>query len=131
MRGACVLAICFASVSCYFGDQMNACEVVAIRNIQRLAALEIAFPAEHGRFGSTEELGLPHPRTWCESGYALSLRLRENGYLIEARPRNYPTAGPAGRRSFYSDQTRVIHQAWRNGPAAASDPPIEAPKTTH
>jgi hypothetical protein len=111
--------VCLVLTSCWHRDSIAAgSEMAAVRRIQLINSMEAAFHAEHGRFGSTEELGLQHPRNWYESGYLFTLQTRRKGYVIQARPRNYPTAG---RRSYYSDETLVIHQAWKNGCATASD----------
>jgi hypothetical protein len=99
---------------------MNAPEIAAALRIRTINTAETAFRAEHGRFGVLDELPTRHESTYA--GYRFTLQLRPNGYVIQAQPERY---GAAGVRSDYSDESRVIRQAWRDGRATASDSPID------
>ncbi len=109
-------ALCLVLMSCSSGDRMNASEIAAALRIRTINTAETAFREEHGRFGILDELPSRHESTYA--GYRFTLQLRPNGYVIQAQPEPH---GAAGVRSYYSDESRVIRQAWRNGPAAASD----------
>jgi plasmid stabilization system protein ParE len=110
--------LCLLLTSCRSGG--NASEIGAALEIRTINSAETAFRAEHGRFGTLDELPARHGSKYA--GYRLTLQLRPNGYVIQAQPERY---GAAGVRSYYSDESRVIRQAWRKGPATASDSPID------
>jgi len=95
--------------------------MAAVRRIQQINTAETQFQGQHKHFGAADELELPELKSLCEIGYRYTIQLRLNGYAIEARPRDYPTHG---RRSFYSDETFIIRQAWKDGPATPSDPEL-------
>jgi hypothetical protein len=120
MRKSIASALCLFLTSCRFGDPMNASEIAAALEMRTINNAETAFRAEHGRFGALDELPTRHESKYA--GYRFTLQLRPHGYVIQAQPVRY---GAAGVRSYYSDDSRVIRQAWRNGPATASDSPID------
>jgi len=120
MWKAIVPALCLLLTSCRFGDRMNASEIAAALEVRTINTAETAFHEEHGRFGTLDELPTRHGSKYA--GYRFTLQLRPNGYVIQAQPERY---GAAGVRSYYSDESRIIRQALRNGPATASDSPID------
>lgn len=113
-----VPALCLLLASCR--SPGNASEIAAALEIRAINTAETAFRAQHGRFGTLDELATRHRSKYA--GYGFTLQLRPNGYVIQAQPERY---GAAGVRSYYSDESRVIRQAWGNGPATASDPAID------
>jgi hypothetical protein len=96
--------------------------MAAVRRIQQINTAESTFLVEHKRFGGADELTLDAElKSACEIGYTYAIQLNPKGYAIQARPRDFPAHG---RRSFYSDQTFLIRQAWKNGPATLLDPEL-------
>ncbi len=57
-----------------------------------------------------------------KNGFTIQLQGTPSGYTITANPDFYKGSG---RRSFYSDQTLVIHENWGPEPATASSPAIK------
>ena len=52
-------------------------------------------------------------------GYEFKLEPSRMGYAVIARPETF---NRTGRRSFYSDETQMIHQFWGKGPATIDSP---------
>lgn len=98
------------------------CEFVAIRRVQQINTAEPEFLSQRNRYGIAEELDLPALNTGrCDIAHSYAVQLHDGGYSVQARPRGYSNDG---HRSFYSDQTFVITQAWDDGPAGPSDPEL-------
>ena len=57
-----------------------------------------------------------------KNGFTFQMRGTPGGYTITANPDTYNVTG---RRSFYSDQTLVIHENWDPEPATASSPAMK------
>jgi hypothetical protein len=125
MPKRCLLMLCVVMASCsYKYDRMSApSEIAAARRLQGINVEESGFRTKRERFGTLDELNLENMTQARYAGYQFTLQLRPNGYVIEARP----YSPSAGQRSFYSDETTVIHEAWGNRPATASDPPLQLP----
>lgn len=45
-----------------------------------------------------------------------------SGYSINANPKVYNSSG---RRTFYTDQSMIIHQNWSQEPASATSPELK------
>jgi hypothetical protein len=90
--------------------------MAVVRRIQQINKREAQFRSERGRFGTADELALDAELKF--EAYSYTIQLNPSGYAIEARPRDYPAHG---RRSFYSDQTFIIRQVWKNAPATRLD----------
>jgi len=96
----------------------------AVRNILLLHRAQDRFLANFGRYGTLRDLGPDGARfiehelaSGASEGYKITMTLNKQGYVIQARPMRW---GESGRRSFYSDQSRVIHQVWTNEAANAT-----------
>jgi hypothetical protein len=94
--------------------------IVILRDI---AVAEENFRKKAGRYGSLEELNdfsslisSANAGIGEYNGYRFTIDAKEGDYSIEAQPIEW---GVTGKRSFYTDQTRVIRQSW--GPDPAND----------
>jgi hypothetical protein len=97
--------------------------LVSIRQIQKAEGLYLRL---HGRYGSLSELARSSPESVDRelaqervAGHKVVLRSTTAAYVIQTEPIEW---GRTGWRSFYSDQTRVVHQSWGPALATASDP---------
>lgn len=114
-------------------SRMYAQETAAIRALQTVNTAQVQYNSTFGRFAqSLTELGPPASVTANASaanmisadlaagekqGYVFRLTGTPTGYAITA----WPTAfGSTGSRTFYSDQTLVIHENYGQDPATAN-----------
>ena len=95
-------------------------EVVAVMQLRNISEAEARAYVETGRYLPLVELRRMCPElisaelaTGTRYGYKFKLNLNRFDYAVRARP--LPESGC--RRSFYSDNSRVIRQSW--GPALA------------
>ncbi len=118
--------------------RMQAQEMAAIRQIGTIQTAETQYYSQFGRYAkSLEELGPPASGNAGPSaadlipsdlakgektGYRFTLTPTPTGYAIHANP---VTFNSTGRRTFYSDQTLVIHQNWGQDPAGPSSGEIK------
>jgi type IV pilus assembly protein PilA len=120
---------------------MNAKETAAIASIKTIHTAQAQYSSQFGRYAtSLAELGPPAggqegpasadliPRDLSlgtKGGYRYEMAGTPTGYTINANPVAY---GNTGRRTFYSDQTMVIHENWGQEPATTASPELgEAP----
>ncbi len=112
---------------------MNARETAAAKQIQTIHTAETQYYSQYGKFAAKlEELGPPTTgqtgpnaadlipgdlAKGTKSGYIFTLNGNANGYSINANPVSF---GTTGRRTFFSDQSMVIHQNWSAEPASAT-----------
>ena len=110
----------------------------AIKAIQTIHQAEVQYQSQFGRYANTlTEIGPPPsgPATPSaadligndlsngeKGGYKFTLIGNAGGYAITAVPVTY---GTSGSRTFYSDQTMVIHQNFTSEPATASSPEMK------
>jgi prepilin-type N-terminal cleavage/methylation domain-containing protein len=120
-------------------NRMHAQETAAVREIQTINTAQTQYYSQFGRYATNlAELGGP-PSGGQEgpsaanlipgelakgqkSGYKYTLAGGPAGYTISAVPEVF---GNTGRRTFFSDQTMVIHQNWSAEPANASSPELK------
>lgn len=122
-----ILVACFCALlllACRITDRGNA-ETWAIGSIVAVHAAEDRFHSLSGRYGTLGELGSAEGnligRDLAEGsshGYYFVVSVTKAGYVVHANP--YPWAEGA-RRSFYSDETRVIWQNWSGQSASSRD----------
>jgi len=117
--------------------QMNAREMAIIKEIQTINAAQTQYLSQFGKFAaSVAELGPPAsggsgasaagliPGTLAsgeKNGYTFVLAASPSGYTLNVNPKIYNSTG---RRTFYSDQDKIIHQNWSDEPANASSPEL-------
>jgi prepilin-type N-terminal cleavage/methylation domain-containing protein len=119
--------------ACERQNQDRAGEMAVVREIQTINAAQAQYMSEFGKFAaSLAELGPPGgggsgasaggliPGTLAsgdKDGYTFILAATPSGYTLNANPKVYNSTG---RRTFYSDQSMIIHQNWSAEPASAS-----------
>src|SRR5580658_1869025 len=133
-----ILIIITVAVPKFQKAQMGARELGAIKAIQTLHQAQVQCQSQFGRYAaSLQELGPPAsgPATPAASDligndlsggekgqYKYTLTGNNGGYVVTAVP---VTFGSSGSRTFYSDQTMVIHQNFSAEPATASSPEMK------
>jgi prepilin-type N-terminal cleavage/methylation domain-containing protein len=134
---AIILIIAAIAVPKLNNTRMSAQEMAAIRQISTIHTAQIQYYSQFGKYaGTLAELGPPTsgaagpqasdliPRTLSEgknSGYIFTLQISPTGYTVNANPEAF---GNTGRRTFFSDQTQVIHQNWGQEPATVNSPEL-------
>ena len=132
---AIILIIAAIAVPKLNNQRMNAQEMAAIRQIGTIHTAQIQYYSQFGRYAATlTELGPPTsgqqgpsasdliPKTLADgknTGYVFTVQTSPTGYTVTAVPEAF---GNSGRRTFFSDQTLVIHQNWGQEPATANSP---------
>jgi type IV pilus assembly protein PilA len=108
-------------------------ETAALRAIQTIHTAEVQYNSQYGRYAvSLTELGPPASgaasaasadlinndlANGTKQGYKFTLSGNNGGYIVNANPVNY---GTDGNKTFYSDQTMVIHENSGPEPATAT-----------
>ena len=132
---AIILIIAAIAVPKFSSTQQNAHELAAIQEMRAIHTAEIQYYSQFQKYaGSLAELGPPTsgtagpqaadllPKSLAEgkkSGYVFVVAISPTGYTIIANPEVF---GNTGRRTFFSDQTQVVHQNWGQEPATANSP---------
>jgi prepilin-type N-terminal cleavage/methylation domain-containing protein len=117
---------------------MNAREMAAIEQIKTIQAAETQYYSQFGQFATKlEELGPPTGGAagaaaadlipgdlakGIKTGYQFIVVGGPNGFTVNANP---VTLGSTGRRTFFSDQSLVIHENWGAEPATVNSPEIK------
>ena len=118
--------------------QMNAREMAVVREIQTVNTAQAQYMSQFGKFASTmAELGPPSSggpgpsaadlipgslSSGDKDGYTFILAATPQGYSLNVNPKVYNSSG---RRTFYTDQSMIIHQNWSAEPANASSPELK------
>jgi type IV pilus assembly protein PilA len=96
-------------------------ETGAIREITKIHTAQAQYYSQFGKYAATlSDLG-PELATGEKNGYKFTLQAAPGGYTIQADP---TTFGTTGSRTFYSDQSLVIHQNHGPEPATSSSPEL-------
>jgi type IV pilus assembly protein PilA len=135
---AIVLIIAAVAIPRIDKARMQAQEMAAIRQIQTIHTAEAQYYSQFGKHAvKLEELGPPTggqegpagagliPGDLAKgnkSGYVFQLQGTQTGYAINANPQQF---GSSGRRTFFSDQSMVIHENWGQEPATLNSPEIK------
>lgn len=102
-------------------------ETAAIARLRAVAAAEARYQVETGgEYGTLDQLiqkrYVNDPSSGKLTGYKFDVEVRSGRFQATAVPEKF---GITGTRSFYVDETNVIHAANKNGsPATASDPEV-------
>ena len=118
--------------------RMNASEMAVIREVQTINTAQSQYLSQFGKYATTlPELGPPAsggpgpaaadliPSSLAsgeKDGYTFVLAATPQGYTVNANPKVYNSTG---RRTFFSDQSMIIHQNWSAEPANASSPELK------
>jgi hypothetical protein len=108
-------------------DIFSGSEIAALRTMQTITIGQVEYASQFGKYaGSLVELG---PRganlipaslaSGQQGGYIFSVGATQSGFLLHAAPVMF---GVTGKRTFYADQTMIIHQNWGAEPASSDSP---------
>jgi type IV pilus assembly protein PilA len=127
-----ILIIITIAVPKFQHAQMLTRETAAIQAIKAIHTAEVEYYSQYGKYASTlTELGPPASGApsaaaadvigndvagGVKQGYKFTLTGTQGGYAISAVPVTY---GTSGSRSFYSDQSMVVH--YNEGPEPATN----------
>ena len=110
--------------------------MAAVRDIVILTSVQTQYRSQFGKYGgSLAEIGPAensvHAGPWAaglipaslasgrKDGYSFKIARTPGGYSIHAEPIIF---GKTGHRTFYADQSMMIHQNWGQEPASADSP---------
>jgi len=126
-----ILILITIAVPKFTHAQMFTRETAAIQAVKTIHTAEVQYQSQFGRYAaSLTELGPPASGAPSASsadligndlangekqGYRFTLSAVPGGYVVNATPVSY---GSSGSRSFYSDQSMVIHE--NDGPEPAT-----------
>lgn len=102
-------------------------ETAAMARLRAIARAEAQYQVESGgEYGTLEQLiqkkYVNDPSAGKLTGYRFDVQVKRGGFEITAVPEK---AGITGTRSFFVDETNVMHGADKNGArATASDPEV-------
>jgi type IV pilus assembly protein PilA len=115
----------------------DAAETMVIREIQTILQAQTQYSSQFGKYASTlVELGPPASGAGGTSaanlipaslasgekdGYLFTLTSTPGGFEVNANPKVF---GSTGRRTFYSDESGLIHQNWGQEPATVQSPEL-------
>jgi prepilin-type N-terminal cleavage/methylation domain-containing protein len=133
---AIILIILVIAIPQYNKARMNAQEMAAVAEIQNVNKMEIQYYSQFGNYATTlAQLGPPtqggaegpnaagllpaNLTAGSSGGYNFTLTQSAGGYALSAVPKSFNSTG---RRTFYTDQTDVVHQNWGQDPATANSP---------
>jgi len=110
-------------------------EVAAMAAIRTIHTAQTLYLSQFNRYAtSLAELGPPASGSanasaadvigndlanGVKQGYVFTITGNQGGYIVQAMPQVYNTGGS---RTFYSDQTMVVHEHYGPEPATAQDP---------
>jgi type IV pilus assembly protein PilA len=132
-----IIAVITVAVPKFQKAQMFARDMGAQKAILTIQLLEVEYKSQYGRYAnSLAELGPPASGSasraaadlidgtlagGVKAGYKYTLTGGNGGYVITAVPETF---GTSGSRTFFSDQTMVVH--YNRGPevATASSPEV-------
>ena len=102
-------------------------ETAALARLRSIAGAEAQYQVESGgEYGTLDQLiekrYVNDPTHGKLTGYRFEVRVKPGGFQATAVPEQ---VGISGKRSFYVDETNVVHGADKKGAAAtASDPEV-------
>jgi hypothetical protein len=134
VAGLAVITVIILAIALpqYNKQLMAAREVAAIQSIRTLHAAETQYYSQYAKYATLAQLGPPAagapglegadliPKDLADGkkhGYVFGITVSPQGYSIHAEPDAF---GTSGRRTFFSDQTFVVHQNWTAEPADAN-----------
>jgi prepilin-type N-terminal cleavage/methylation domain-containing protein len=130
---AIILIILAFAVPKLTSARMNAQETAAIKAIDTINTAQTQYLSQFGRYAvSLQELGPPASGNatpaaadlipndlalGSKQGYNFTMAATPGGYTVNANP---ITFNSTGRRTFYTDQSMVKRENWRQEPATAT-----------
>ena len=135
---AIILIIAAIAVPKIDKARMAAQEMAAVEQVKTIQAGEAMYYSQFGQFATKlEELGPPAGgpagpsaadlipgdlAKGIKTGYQFILIGGPAGYTVNANPVSFNITG---RRTFFSDQSHVIHENWGAEPATINSPEIK------
>jgi hypothetical protein len=137
LRNVLILMLALLVLAIRGGKQdFHPTEMAVLRDIQAIISMQTQYVSQFGKYaGSLAELGPAgngvRPGPWAadlipaslasgqKEGYSFKIARTPGGYSINADPIVF---GKTGRRTFYTDQSMIIHQNWGPEPASADSP---------
>jgi hypothetical protein len=102
-------------------------ETAAMTRLRAIAAAEAQYQVQSlGEYGTLDQLiqkrYVNDPASGKLTGYRFEVQIRPGGFQATAVPEKF---GVTGKRSFYLDETNVLHGSDKKGaPATAADPEV-------
>lgn len=102
-------------------------ETAAMARLRAIAAAQSQYQVESGgEYGTLDQLiqkrYVNDPSSGKLTGYRFDVQVKRGGFQVTAVP---VQSGISGKRSFYLDETNIMHGADKQGaPATASDPAV-------
>jgi hypothetical protein len=102
-------------------------ETAAMARLRAIAAAEAQYQVQAlGEYGTLDQLiqkrYVNDPASGKLTGYRFEVQVRPGGFQATAVPEKF---GVTGKRSFYLDETNVLHASDKKGaPATAADPEV-------
>lgn len=102
-------------------------ETAALARLRAIAVAEGSYQVESGgEYGTLDQLiqkrFVNDPSSGKLTGYRFEVQVKPGEFKVTAVPQKF---GITGKRSFYVDETNVVHGADKKGaPATASDPEV-------
>lgn len=134
---AIILVIAAVAVPKFNQQRMLANESAVLREMETFYSAQTQYYSQFGKYATTlAELGPPTsgaagpsgadliPKVLTEgshNGYKYTLTGSPSAFAISAVPEAF---GNTGRRTFYMDQTKTVHQNWSAEPATAQSPEL-------
>jgi type IV pilus assembly protein PilA len=134
---AIILVIAAIAVPKFNQQRMLANEMAVLREMETLYNAQTQYYSQFGKYASTlVELGPPTsgaagpngadliPKLLAEgthNGYKYNMTGAQSTFAVSAVPDNF---GNTGRRTFYMDQSKTVHQNWSQEPATAQSPEL-------
>ena len=113
-------------------------ETAAIAAIRTIHTAEVTYYSQFNKYATTlAELGPPPTGSanasaadmigndlsnGLKQGYRFTVTATPNGYAVSAIPESF---GTSGSRTFYSDQSMVVHEHYGPEPATLQDPEMK------
>ncbi|MBV9405687.1 MAG: prepilin-type N-terminal cleavage/methylation domain-containing protein [Acidobacteriaceae bacterium] len=114
-------------------------EMKAMAEIGTIQKAEVQYYSQFNHYGTLGQLGPPASSgaqegadaadlippglaTGSSGGYNFTVTVTPSGYTVTALPKAF---GSTGKRSFYSDESGVIHISDKSDPATASSPTVQ------
>jgi len=135
---AIIMVIGTIATTSYQKAQMSTRETAVTKELESIYGAQTLYYTSYGKYASTlAELGPPAngadgpqganllPKSLVEgskNGYRYTMTGNGNIFAVTAVPEAY---GSSGRRTFYMDHTKTIHQNWSAEPANANSPELK------
>jgi type IV pilus assembly protein PilA len=135
---AIILIIIMIAVPKYQRSLMYTKEMAAIAAVKTIHQAQVQYSSQFSKFAtSLAELGPPASgganasaadmigndlSNGLKQGYKFTVTGSPGGYIVTAVPEFYNSSGS---RTFYSDQTMVIHEHYGPEPATVQDPELK------